>query len=202
MQAFGFAASITLERAVDVGLGRHDDTLATWQLNAFTKLTYTTGLLGVIAQSAAKLSVAFLYERLAPRQDKRGIAILLSCIGIWIVFAFFGTAFGCNTSLTYQSHCSTGGYLRFPIIVTNLITDGMLAFWMLPRIYYLQANWHHRIVPMVLMSTRFLVCCMQIAQLGYLADLRGRESYDSADRTWNASTAWSLTMYALACTAA
>ncbi|RMY26093.1 hypothetical protein D0867_00278 [Hortaea werneckii] len=189
---FGFIASITLERAVDVGLGRHDDVLATWQLNAYTKLTYTTSLLGIIAQSAAKLSVAFLYERIAPRQDKRGIAILLSCIGVWILFAFFGTAFACNTTLKYSAHCSTGGYLRFPIIVTNFVTDAMLAFWMLPRIYHLQANWNHRIVPMVLMSTRFLVCCVQLGQIGYWADVRESSEYDEADRTWTAVTGYSL----------
>lgn len=169
--------------------------LATWQLNAYTELTYTTGLLGIIAQSAAKLSVAFLYERIAPRQDKRGIAILLSCIGLWILFAFFGTAFACNTTLKYSDHCSTEGYLRFPIIVTNFVTDAMLAFWMLPRIYHLQANWNHRIVPMVLMSTRFLVCCVQLGQIGYWADVRKSSEYDEADRTWTAATGYSLGMY-------
>lgn len=194
VQAFAFAASIALERAVDVGLGRHDDALTTWELDAYTKLTYTTALLGILAQCAAKLSVAFLYERLAPRQERRGIAVLLSCIGVWIIFAFFGTAFACNAKLTYNNHCSTHGYLRFPIIITNLMTDAMLAVWMLPRIYHLQASWRHRIVPMVLMSTRLLVCFVQVGQIGYLADIGSRVGYNRSDRTWNASTSTCLAM--------
>ncbi|KAK5127956.1 hypothetical protein LTR85_005073 [Meristemomyces frigidus] len=189
-----FVSSITLERAVDVGLGRHDNALSTEQLNTYTKLTYTTSLLGILSQSCAKLSVAFLYERLAPRQDKRGIAILLSCVGAWIVFAFIGTAFACNAKLSYTANCTTDGYLSFPIIVTDLVTDAMLAFWMVPRVYKLQASRQHRIIPILLMSMRILVCCLEAGQIGYLAKLRSRTSYNMSDKTWNASTIWSLSI--------
>lgn len=69
------ATSILLERAVDEGLGRHAGALVHSQLEAYTKLAYATGVVGIASQVAAKLSVAFLFERLAPRRDKKGITI-------------------------------------------------------------------------------------------------------------------------------
>ncbi|KAK4546656.1 hypothetical protein LTR36_001874 [Oleoguttula mirabilis] len=162
--------------------------------NGSIKLTYTTALLGIIAQSCAKLSVVFLYERLAPRQDKRGIAVLLSCVSAWVIFALIGTAFTCNTKLSYAAKCPTDGYLVFPIIGTNLVTDAMLAFWMVPRVYKLQASRQHRIVPIVLMSMRLLVCCLEAGQIGYLVKVRSHASFNGSDKTWNGSIIWSLSI--------
>ena len=37
-KALAVAASIILERAVDVGIGRHDHTLTRWELDAYVKV--------------------------------------------------------------------------------------------------------------------------------------------------------------------
>ena len=181
-------ASITLERSVDEGLGRHADTLHSTQLTDLVRFGYATNLVGIFAQAAAKISVAFLFERIAPRQDKRGITILLGCICAWIIFAVFGTAFACSVHPSATQKCGAGAYVVFPVIATDLITDAMLALWMVPRIWKLQADFEHRFVPIMLMASRLMVCA---AEIGLLVVV-GRQSSDyteaSPDYSWDQTT--------------
>ncbi|TKA64344.1 hypothetical protein B0A55_09545 [Friedmanniomyces simplex] len=186
--ALAFITSVLLERAVDEGLGRHANTLKIGQLNAYTRLYYAFTLLSIFAQAGAKISVAFLFERIAPRQDKRGITILLCAISVWIVFAIFGTAFACGGKIHWGAECGAGSWLAFPILVTDMGTDVMLSFWMVPRIWKLQANMQHRIVPILLMSSRFLVVVAEAGLIGYLGHLRAFKGLNPADATWNAAT--------------
>lgn len=195
-QIIAVATSVTLERSVDEGLGRHSDALTLQQLDSYTKLTYSTGLLSVFAQACAKLSVAFLYERIAPRQDKKGITILLSCIGVWIVLALFGTAFACEGKVYWQAKCHSGGWVEFPIVICNLITDAMLSVWMVPKLYRLQAKARDRILPIMLMASRLLVCAVELALLVWLANSRSKVSYQNEDSTWTFTTGFTLGMYA------
>ena len=188
------ATSVLLERAVDEGLGRHADTLMMTQLNAYAKFIYSTSLVAVVSQAAAKLSVAFLYERIAPRQDKKGIAIVLSVIGVWIVFALFGTAFECGVQIHWGAQCSSGGWVDYVVIALNFITDLMLAVWMIPRIWNLQARLKDRILPIMLMGSRVLVCVLQLAQLGVLARMRANNPVRGADETWTVVTLWTIAM--------
>lgn len=185
---------MTLERAADEGLGRHADTLSDSQLDAYVRFSYATALLGIFAQSAAKLSVAFLYDRLVPRQDKRGIRILMAVIGAWIVFAVFATAFQCGVTVSWARKCSTEGYLLFPIAATNLLTDALLGFWMLPRIWNLQASLKDRLLPCLLMGSRLLVCVLQLGMIIYEAAARTSGPLDGADRTWTLTTTWVISI--------
>lgn len=179
---------------MDEGLGRHADTLSDSQLNSYVRLTYATALLGIFAQACAKLSVCFLYERLVPRQDKKGIRILIGVVGAWIVFAVFATAFQCGVSVSWARQCSTEGYVLFPIVATNFLTDAILGGWMLPRIWNLQANLRDRLLPCMLMGSRFLVCVLQLAWIIYEATARSRISYNNPDRTWTLTTTWVLSI--------
>lgn len=164
------------------------------QLDAYSKLIYATGLTGIAAQAAAKLSVAFLYERLAPRQDKRGIAILLSTIGVWIVAAVFGTAFACGVQIDYEASCPAGGWVDFAILILNFLTDLMLAVWMIPRLWQLQARLEDRILPIMLMGSRILVCVLQLGQLGVLGRFSASNEFDARDETWKEVTFWTIAM--------
>lgn len=162
--------------------------------NAFVRLTYATALLGIFAQSAAKLSVAFLYERLVPRQDKKGIRVLMAVIAAWIVFAVFATAFQCGGSVSWAQECSAEGYLLFPITATNLLTDALLGCWMLPRIWNLQASLRDRLLPCMLMGSRLLVCVLQLGWIIYEASQRTQGQYNGPDRTWTLTTTWVLSI--------
>ncbi|KAK4553244.1 hypothetical protein LTR86_009774 [Recurvomyces mirabilis] len=181
-------SSITLERSVDEGLGRHADTLNGSQLTDLVRFSFATNLVGIFAQAAAKISVAFLFERIAPRQDKRGIAILLGCICAWVIFAIFGTAFACSLHPSATAKCGAGAYVIFPIIVTDLITDAMLALWMVPRLWKLQADIQHRLIPIMLMSSRLLVCFVEIGLLVTLGQQSSTFDRGSPDYSWEQTT--------------
>ena len=47
-------ASVTLERAVDAGLGKHADVLSNSQLQEFTKFAYATELVGIVAKVSGR----------------------------------------------------------------------------------------------------------------------------------------------------
>lgn len=194
MKLLAVVASVLLERAVDEGLGRHADTLMPSQLDAYSKLIYATSLTGIAAQAAAKLSVAFLYERLAPRQDRRGIAILLSVVGVWIVVALFGTAFACGVQLDYGASCPAGGWVDVVVLILNFLTDLMLAVWMIPRLWKLQARLEDRVLPIMLMGSRVMVCIVQLGQLGVLGHLSATGQFDDRDETWKEVTFWTIAM--------
>lgn len=193
-QGLAVVASITLERAADEGLGRHANTLSGDQLDKFVRFSYATALLGVFAQSCAKLSVAFLYDRLVPRQDKRGIQLLMGVISAWIVFAVFGTALQCGATVSWARQCATQGYLLYPIVATNLLTDGLLGFWMLPRIWNLQASLEDRVLPCMLMGSRLLVCVLQAGWIIYEAVEQPFSPIIGTDRTWTLTTSWIISI--------
>jgi hypothetical protein len=187
-------SSILLERAVDSGLGRHAHTLSRADLNDTVRLNYASTLLGIFSQSAAKISVAFLFERIAPRQDKRGVTILLAAIGVWVVLAVFGTAFSCSGHVSWDAKCTSGSWVAFPIVALDAVTDAMLAFWMVPRIWGLQAKLEHRLVPILLMASRALVVLAEIGLLGVLGRLKTRPAAQQADATWYGVDAATVTM--------
>jgi hypothetical protein len=193
-QLLAVITSVLLERAVDEGLGRHADTLVRSQLDAYSKLIYATGILGIAAQAAAKLSVVYLYERLVPRQDKRGIRLLMIIIGVWIMIALFSTAFACGVSIDYADSCPSGGWVDVIVLILNFLTDLMLAVWMIPRLWKLQARVEDRVLPIMLMGSRVLVCVLQIAQLVVLGRLSASGQFDDRDETWNEVTLWTIAM--------
>jgi len=184
------AASVTLERAVDAGLGKHADVLSHGQLQEFTKFAYATELIGILAQIAAKFSVACLYMRLVPRQERKAINVVFAILGVWSVFAIFATAFECGGSVSWSNECSTGGYLFFPVAATNLITDGLLGCWMLPRIRKLQASLRDRLLPCLLMGSRLLVCVLQLGMIIYVGQRLNDGILRGDDRTWTATTSF------------
>ena len=190
VQVLAVIVSVLCERAVDVGLGRHIATISSSDLESYYRLTYAAAILGIFAMVAAKASIAMLYERIAPRQDARGINLLSCCIGAWAVLALFGQAFQCGATVAFQpQHCTTGGAIQYPIIAFNIVTDAMLAFWMAPRIWSLQSERKNRVVPIVLFATRILVCIAALAQIAVFAHNLRR-----VDQTWAAVVPWTLTM--------
>jgi hypothetical protein len=121
--------------------------------------------------------------------------VLLASIGFWVAFALFGTAFECGGVVHWGADCSAaGGGIKFAIIATNFITDAMLAVWMVPTMWGLQARFKDRILPILLMGSRVLVCMLQIAEIGVLARLHAEEPYPDPDSTWNNVNLWTISV--------
>jgi hypothetical protein len=112
-------------------------------------------ILEVTAMSAAKLSSAFLIERVAP-QSRKAKASLFALLGTWSVFAIFAMAFRCGVSETWASElrrCSNTGSL-VAVIVSNMVTDFVLAIWLFPTLVTISLDKDKRFTAMVLFGSR------------------------------------------------
>jgi hypothetical protein len=198
--------SVLCERAVDVGLGRHLDKLDAGLVNSYHKvsiipssmppiftdtaqITFAASFLGLFAMLCAKLSIVLLYQRIAPQQASKGILFLYGCIGVWATYAIFARAFQCGGGVVFAPEQCVSGKLVYPSIILNIITDGMLSFWMAPRIWSLQSSNRGRIVPIILFGLRVFVCFVAIAQLVVYAYNIGRD-----DQSWAQVMPWTLNM--------
>ena len=81
-------------------------------------------------------------------------------------------------------------------IVNTSTADAMLAVWMVPIIWRLQASVQDRLLPCMLLGSRLSVCALQLSSIAYMARTasRGRSPFHGADSTWTAITFWMLNM--------
>lgn len=143
--------------------------------------------------SLAKASVVLLYERIAPRQDGRGVAILSVSVGFFALFSLLAQGLQCGATTVYHpDQCSTNGVLQYCIIVLNIITDILLSVWMIPRIWSLQASLRQRTVPCILFGLRLIVCVMALCQLIVVS-----RHLQAEDQTWGQTASWTLAMFVL-----
>jgi hypothetical protein len=102
----------------------------------------------------AKISIVLLYQRLAPQQASKGMLFLYGCIGVWAVFAILAQSFQCGGNVIFTPEQCLSGSLQYPSIVLNIISDGLLAFWMAPRFWSLQGAAESRLIPIILFGLR------------------------------------------------
>jgi hypothetical protein len=111
--------------------------------------------------TAAKASVVFLSDRVAPRTRGPYVA-MLSLVAIWSVYSFFAIAFRCALPRPWTlepSECPSSGPLQYPVVILNLITDFMLATWILPTLWKLLMDTDKRVTVMALFGSRLLQVC-------------------------------------------
>jgi hypothetical protein len=117
--------------------------------------------------ACAKLSAACLFNRVVP-QSPRPPRIMFLAIGAWAVFSLFAIAFQCQLPTPWifiPSQCRTHGYLQYPIIIFNIITDLFLAIWILPIVWSLNMTLQKRMTISVLFGFRVIVPIAAIGQL-------------------------------------
>jgi hypothetical protein len=113
---------------------------------------YAIQFLGLAAMAFAKTSVAILSRRVLARPHLFSSAIL-SVIAGWVLFSCFVVAFPCHLPRPWiyiPSQCSTLSKLLYPVIVFNIVTDALLAFWLIPFVSRLN-------IPL---KKRLSVCCL------------------------------------------
>jgi hypothetical protein len=137
----------------------------------------------------AKLSIVLLYQRLAPSQASKGMFFLYGSIGVWAVFAILVQSFQCGGHVAFTPEQCLSGNLQYPSIILNIISDGLLAFWMAPRFWSLQGAVSSRIIPIILFGLRVFVCFVALAQLIVYAFNEGQD-----DQTWAQVTPWVFNM--------
>ena len=80
-------------------------------------------------------------------------------VGVWGIFSFLSLAFQCQLPKLWvfvPSQCNTHGLLQYPVIILNILTDGILATSMLPTIWKLQLRRNIRVTVMLLFGIRLL----------------------------------------------
>ena len=102
----------------------------------------------------AKLSSALLIERVIP-QTRKAKSILLGMIAIFAIFSPFAISFRCGIpEWTMQSlECRNGG-LAIAVIVSNIVTDLLLAFWMVPALWEMSLNKEKNLAAATLFGVR------------------------------------------------
>jgi len=137
----------------------------------------------------AKISIVLLYQRIAPQQASKGMLFLYGCIGVWAVFAILVQSFQCGGHVAFTPEQCLSGGLQYPSIILNIISDGLLSFWMAPRFWSLQGSTKSRIIPITLFGLRIFVCFVSVAQLIVYAF-----NMDNDDNTWSQVTPWVFNM--------
>ena len=83
----------------------------------------------------------------------------LIMVVIWGTFSFLALAFQCQLPEPWvfvPSQCNTHGRLQYPVIILNILTDGVLAMGMLPTIWKLNLGLNIRVTVMILFGIRLL----------------------------------------------
>ena len=122
------------------------------------KLVYTGQLLGIAAMGSAKTSVVLLFKRLASPQRTRHHS-LFGMVIVWATFSLFALAFQCPLPEPWvfnPSRCCSHGRLIYPIIAINVLSDGLLAVFILPVIWKLKMARDIRKTVMVLFGSRIM----------------------------------------------
>ena len=121
-------------------------------------MTYTASLMGITAMAAAKASVVLLSDRVAPSSPRQRYTIL-ALISLWFVSSIFAQAFQCPTPQPWvyiPKRCDSRPGLLYTIIVTNIVTDVLVASWILPTLWKLLMNMERRVKVIFLFSTRLV----------------------------------------------
>lgn len=119
---------------------------------------YAGELIGLAAQWAAKVSFLQLCERVAPREP-RDLHIVTGMVYFWGLFSILAIAFQCGLPDPWvfdPSDCPTKGFMYYPVIIMNMITDLVLATWILPTLWNLLLDQDRRILVVMLFGSRFM----------------------------------------------
>ncbi|KAF2816974.1 uncharacterized protein BDZ99DRAFT_513240 [Mytilinidion resinicola] len=164
---FALANSVCFHIATNGGLGRHIADLSPGQLDEYYKAMYAAQLVGIASMAFAKTSFFLLADRVAP-QFPRTFYSIIAMIAAWAVFSILSISFQCHLPRAWvyvPSDCPTHGYLQYPIIIGNALTDAFLALWFLPTIWRVLIDKNKRIAVIALFGTRILVSFTAIAQM-------------------------------------
>ncbi|OCL02500.1 hypothetical protein AOQ84DRAFT_422669 [Glonium stellatum] len=175
------ANSVCYHLSVNAGLGQHLAHLSLAHLDSYYKMMFIGQYLGIAAMACAKTCAVLLSDGIAP-QDRRQFYAMLSIMGIWALFSILAVSFQCQLPYPWvfvPSKCSTHGNLQYPVIIGNLLTDALLAVWILPTIWKLRMDLGRRVVVMILFGARVIVSLVAIGELVSIA-----QHIHSTDQTW------------------
>jgi hypothetical protein len=102
----------------------------------------------------AKLSSALLIGRVIP-QTRKAKTMLFGMIATFAIFSPFATSFRCGIPewTMHSLRCRNGG-LAIAVVVSNIVTDLLLAFWMVPALWEMSLNKEKSVAAAMLFGVR------------------------------------------------
>jgi hypothetical protein len=101
-----------------------------------------------------------LVERIASELATRKLSLVLkSLIAVWTLFSVFTIAFQCRLPRPWEftrDKCVAHGQLYYAIIAGDIVTDAILAGYIVPTVLALQMSRHLKLLVSSLFMTRLL----------------------------------------------
>ncbi|KAE8409852.1 hypothetical protein BDV37DRAFT_267498 [Aspergillus pseudonomiae] len=196
---FAVIQVVLLQKAVDHGLGKHQDRLSDGDIQAWSKFAYAAHLLLIVALSLSKMSTILLIWKLTPSKSlRRSCAIAAGIVVGWSIFAVFGIAFQCEMPgpwLYSPERCAGEGAIFYPIAGFNILTEAIIVALPFIMMHKVQMVWHKRVKILSSFSARLSVVALGIAHLALLPSFS-----HSTDVSWDIVN-WEITGQAMMLTA-
>jgi len=110
-----------------------------------------------------------MFKRIDPVHiGPRTIKWLVPVLIVYCLVAFFLIGFQCQLPRPWvlsPAHCSTHGAVYYPLTISNILTDALLAFWIIPVLWGLQMSQHTKRVVMWLFGSRFALCIADVGRM-------------------------------------
>ena len=128
------------------------------QLTPISKYIYASEILALIPMACAKLSVVSLVMRIpGDRSMRRPCQAASIIILLWTIFSLFAISFQCGAvhPWVYTPQNCAGG-LWYPVIILNMLTDALHAFFFTPVLWKLQTSRAMRLRVICLFGVRIV----------------------------------------------
>ncbi|CAG8117153.1 unnamed protein product [Penicillium nalgiovense] len=163
------AQVVVLQKAVDHGLGKHQDRLSEGDIQAWSKFAFAAHILLIVVLSLSKISTILLVWKLTPSKNlRRTCAVTAGIVVGWSIFAMLSIAFQCELPdlwLYSPERCAGEGALFYPIAVFNILTEIMIVIQPFIMMRNVQMAWHKRVKILCSFSLRLSIVGLGIVHL-------------------------------------
>ncbi|KJK64107.1 hypothetical protein P875_00138546 [Aspergillus parasiticus SU-1] len=175
---------VLLQKAVDHGMGKHQDGLSDGDIQAWSKFAYAAHILLIGAMSLSKVSTILLIWKLTPSKSlRRSCAVTAGIVVGWMIFAVLGIALQCEMPgpwLYSPERCAGEGAIFYPIAVFNILTEAILVVLPFLMMRNVQMARHKRVKILCSFSSRLIIVFLGIAHLALVPSFS-----HSTDVSWD-----------------
>ncbi|KAJ5990781.1 hypothetical protein N7522_010988 [Penicillium canescens] len=175
---------VVLQKAVDHGLGKHQDRLSEGDIQAWSKFAFAAHILLIIVLSLSKMSTILLVWKLSPSKSlRRSCAVTAGIVVGWSILAILSIAFQCELPdlwLYSPERCAGEGALFYLIAVFNILTEIIIVVQPFLMMRNVQMAWQKRVKILCSFSLRLSIVGLGIAHLALLPSF-----VHSTDVSWD-----------------
>ncbi|KAI6081283.1 hypothetical protein F4821DRAFT_249690 [Hypoxylon rubiginosum] len=167
--AFSIGFTVSLSFAVPNGIGRHQDTLSSHQLESLQKAIYSADILFVLVSGCVQASVlVFLYEITADSLHQLLIIGIASFLAMLLISAFFVVVFPCRPSHVWEimgDQCINQLSFWEAFAGVNLVIESALILLPVVMVYPVMMDRRKKVIVISGFAARLLVIGAFIAQI-------------------------------------